>query len=258
MSLKNKISINNKNISPKKYTIEQEIINIYTNLNNILTTRDLFIFNQAQILNNIIDKNDLKKASIKIIIEKIKTYIKIILDKLHEVFKEKIQMENNIIKLENDIRKNIKEILENKMEKELYIIKIHRFSKINEEYEQLKDKVKYNKGKFLNDDKKENEILILRQENSNLKNEIKNLENTIKEYKMNKIINNNIKINSYNKKFSSHNKSKSKEKSYKNILNTSYSNKRVFNQNIKKENDMNKTMKIIFKEKAKNRVIKNV
>ena len=117
--------------------------------------------------------------------------------------------------------------------------------------------MKYNKGKFLKDDKKENEIFILRQENSNLKNDIKNLENKIKEYKSNKIINNNIIINSYNKKYTSHNKTKSKEKNYKNILNTSYSNKRIFNKRTKKENEMNKTVNIFFKEK-KNRVIKNI
>ena len=47
-------------------------------------------------------------------------------------------------------RKNTKEILENKVEKELYLFKLQKFSQINKEYEKLKDKVKYKKGKYNN------------------------------------------------------------------------------------------------------------
>ena len=112
---------------------------------------------------------------------------------------------------------------------------MRKYLDINEQYEKLKIKVKFKKGKFLNDDKKENEIFILRQENSNLKKEINKLENKIKQYKTNKIINNNIIINSYDKK--------SKEKSYHKILNTSYSNKRI---------------NLFNKVKTKNRVIKDI
>ena len=148
---------------------------------------------------------------------------------------EKNQIENYIIKLENDKRKNIKEIFEKKNENEVYVHKMRKYLDINEQYEKLKIKVKFKKGKFLNDDKKENEIFILRQENSNLKKEINKLENKIKQYKTNKIINNNIIINSYDKK--------SKEKSYHKILNTFYSNKRI---------------NLFNKVKTKNRVIKDI
>ena len=148
--------------------------------------------------------------------------------------------------------------------------------------EKLKEKVKYKQGKFLNDDKKENEIFILQQENSNLKGEIKKLEKKIKEYKdinirifdspnksmnlnlskysnSNQIINNNIIINSYHKKYPSLNtKQKSKDKN--NILNTSYSysNKKPFKKKGNNMNKTNKTMNLFFKDKTKNRVIKNV
>ena len=47
---------------------------------------------------------------------------------------------------------------------------------MKEEFDSLKEKVKYKNGKFLEDDRKENEIIILRNENSNLKNEIKKME----------------------------------------------------------------------------------
>lgn len=254
------MSLNKKlNTIPKKFNIEQELFDIYTNLIQLLTAHDLF--KQIQILKDLSDKNyNIKKTKTKIIIEKIKEIIKITVIKLSELYKEKFQMCNYILKLENDLRKNTKEILENKVEKELYLFKLQKFSQINKEYEKLKDKVKYKKGKFLNDDKKENEIFILRQENSNLKSEISKLQEKINEYKINKIVNNNIIINSYNKKYTSNiTKNRSKTKSHKHMLNTSYNNsKKIINKNLNKENDMNKTMNILYKEKTKNRVIKNI
>ena len=254
------MSLNKKlNAIPKKFNIEQELIDLYSNLIQLLTEHDLF--KHIQILKNLLDKNYTnKKTKSRVIIDKVKAILKIIVIKLSELYKEKYQMCNYIIKLENDIRKNTKEILGNKVEKELYLFQLHKFSEINKEYEQLKNKVKYKKGKFLNDDKKENEIFILRQENSNLKNEISKLQEKLNRYKINKIVNNNIIINSYNKKYTSNiTKNKSKTKNYKHILNTSYNNsKKNINKKLNKENDMNKTMNIFYKDKTKNRVIKNI
>ena len=254
------MSLNKKLIViPKKFNIEQELIDLYSNLIQLLTEHDLF--KHIQILKNLLDKNYTnKKTKSRVIIDKVKAILKIIVIKLSELYKEKYQMCNYIIKLENDIRKNTKEILGNKVEKELYLFQLHKFSEINKEYEQLKNKVKYKKGKFLNDDKKENEIFILRQENSNLKNEISKLQEKLNRYKINKIVNNNIIINSYNKKYTSNiTKNKSKTKNYKHILNTSYNNsKKNINKKLNKENDMNKTMNIFYKDKTKNRVIKNI
>ena len=254
------MSLNKKLIViPKKFNIEQELIDLYSNLIQLLNEHDLF--KHIQILKNLLDKNyTIKKTKSRLVIDKMKAILKIIVIQLSELYKEKYQMCNYIIKIENDIRKNTKEILGNKIEKELYLFQLHKFSEINKEYEQLKDKVKYKKGKFLNDDKKENEIFILRQENSNLKNEISKLQEKLNRYKINKIVNNNIIINSYNKKYTSNiTKNKSKTKNYKHILNTSYNNsKKNINKKLNKENDMNKTMNIFYKDKTKNRVIKNI
>ena len=280
MSYKNKFNINRK-IPPKKISIEQEIINIFTILQKEICAHEILksINISKYSLEKIDNKNITKKISIKALTEIIKELIKNIISKLSELYSEKIQLSNYIKKLESDIRKNMKEILENNNKIELYIYKIQKFSKINDEYEKLKEKVKYKKGKFLNDDKKDNEIFILKQENSNLKTEINKLTNKLKEYKINRltnkhinirifdspeksmklnlsrsnqthnnnqIINNNIIINSFNR-----NKSK-----HKNNLNNSFSNKRFFNK--KGYNEMNKTTNLFFKDKAKNRVIKNV
>lgn len=279
MSYKNKFIINKK-IPPKKICFVKEIINIFEILQDSISINELI--KTSHLTKYSKDKIDIKinkQLNINSLIEKIKEVIKNIISKLNELYNEKNQMMNYIIKLENDIKKNMKEILEANNQKEVFEYKIQKYSKIKEEYEQLKEKVKFIKGKFLNDDKKENEIFILTKENSNLKTEISKLNKELKQYKLNnpinkkniniriyespdkfkkfnsahnnqkynnQIINNNIIINNFNRK-------KSKQK---NKLNTSYSNKLYFN---KKENkDMNKTMNLFFKDKKKNRVIKNV
>ena len=279
MSYKNKFIINKK-IPPKKISFEKEIINIFEILQDSISINELI--KTSHLTKYSKDKIDIKinkQLNINSLIEKIKEVIKYIISKLNELYNEKNQMMNYIIKLENDIKKNMKEILEANNQKEVFEYKIQKYLKIKEEYEQLKEKVKFKKGKFLNDDKKENEIFILTKENSNLKTEISKLNKELKQYKLNnpinkkniniriyespdkfkkfnsahnnqkynnQIINNNIIINNFNRK-------KSKQK---NKLNTSYSNKLYFN---KKENkDMNKTMNLFFKDKKKNRVIKNV
>ena len=52
---------------------------------------------------------------------------------------------------------------------------------MEEEFDEMKEKFKYENGKFLHNEKKENEILILRAENSNLKKIIDKNEKTIEE-----------------------------------------------------------------------------
>ena len=278
MSHKNKFIINKK-ISSKKICFENEIINIYEILQKTKCAHELV---KTSHLTNYstgkIDKKIIKQININSLIEIIKELIKNIIKKLNELNNEKNQMLNYITKLENDIRKNIKTILEPKNQEDVYIYKLQKYSKINEEYEQLKEKVKFKKGRFLNDDKKDNEIFILKQENSNLKTEIIKLAKELKYYKNNRannkhiniriyespdktlkfnlsrnnqsynnqIINNNIIINSYNR-----NKLK-----HKNNLNMSYNNKLYLNK--KGNNDINKSMNFFFKDKTKNRVIKNV
>ena len=51
-------------------------------------------------------------------------------------------------------------------------MKLNAYMEMETEFEELKEKVKYEGGKFLNNERKDNEIMILRQENSILKKEI--------------------------------------------------------------------------------------
>ena len=97
------------------------------------------------------------------------------------------QLENYIRKLENDVRFFIKKIFHYKIKNDSLEMKIKDYIEIEEEYEELKEKVKYEDGKFMDNDRKDNEINILRRENSNIKKGISKLENKIKELEEYKI-----------------------------------------------------------------------
>ena len=76
------------------------------------------------------------------------------------------QLENYIKKIEYDLKYYIRQFFEFKIQNDALEEKIKIYSLMQEEFEDLKDKVKYEGGRFLNNERKENEILILRQENS--------------------------------------------------------------------------------------------
>ena len=73
--------------------------------------------------------------------------------------------------------------------------KINEYMDMEDEFEEMKTKLKYEDGRFLNNDRKDNEIIIIRSENSKLKNTVDELEKEISKLKN---INNeqNKKINS--------------------------------------------------------------
>ena len=58
--------------------------------------------------------------------------------------------------------------------------KLEEYMEMEDEFEEMKTKLKYEDGRFLNNDRKDNEILIIRGENSILKNEINKLEERVK------------------------------------------------------------------------------
>ena len=93
--------------------------------------------------------------------------------------------ENHLRKLENQLRYYIKQILIYKIQKDSFEKTLRYYMEMEIEFEELKEKLKYDEGEFLNNDRKENEIEILRRENSNLKKVISTLE---KEKKNNEIL----------------------------------------------------------------------
>ncbi len=86
------------------------------------------------------------------------------------------QLENQLKKLEIDNKYYLKYFMRYKILKDALEMKLNAYIGLEEEYEELKDKVKYEEGKFLENDRKDNEIIILRRENSILKKEIEKLE----------------------------------------------------------------------------------
>ena len=92
---------------------------------------------------------------------------------------EKFQYENIIRKLEAKERLLTKIKFMNNLQKEAMENKIGDYMEMEDEFEEMKTKLKYEDGRFLNNDRKENEIIIIRGENSNLKKSIKILEQQI-------------------------------------------------------------------------------
>jgi len=119
---------------------------------------------------------DISSYTILSLISNIRVFIKEIIS-LNNYYKENLsQQENMIKKLEFDIKYYLKNLLHYKIQNNSLEIKLNAFVSMEEDYEELKAKVKFEGGKFLENDRKDNEIIILRNENSRIKKEIKKLE----------------------------------------------------------------------------------
>ena len=77
-------------------------------------------------------------------------------------------------------RMYIKQILQYRLQREALETKIEELMDMEDEFEEMKTKFKYENGKFLSNDRKDNEIFILRAENSNLKSTLTQYEQQIK------------------------------------------------------------------------------
>ena len=119
------------------------------------------------------------------------------------------QLENYTKKLEYDIKIFYNKIFEYKIQNNGLEDKIKMYQVMQAEYEELKQKVKYFGGKFLENERKDNEIIILREENNILKKEIEKLDRinklneTLKKNYLNKINNLQNEIDQLNKKIES-------------------------------------------------------
>ena len=151
-------------------------------------------------------KNNIRSISSNQLIEYLHDSIKILLKKKFEegkeegkkeeklnLLKKKIPIEKNelnqletyIKKLEEKERNLTKLIFRYKLQKNGLKNKIADLLDIEDEYEEMKEKLKYEDGKFLNNDRKDNEIIILRKENINLKNYISENEKKLKTLELN-------------------------------------------------------------------------
>ena len=170
-------------------SIKSQLYELYIDIKTFLvTTEKEKQYNETQ-------KEISSSSDTNLIIKYLKNCIKILTEeKKTEVSKnenvknnsennnEILQLQSYIKKLENDLKFNIKKQFMYKIQKDSLEMKIRGYMEIEEEYEELKEKVKYEGGKFLNNDRKDNEIIILRRENSNLKKEINKIEEKSKDF----------------------------------------------------------------------------
>ena len=159
--------------------------------------------------------------------------------------KAQTQLENHIIKLESDVRHYIKREFQNKIQKDALEMKIKAYMGLEDEYMMLKEKLRYEGGKFLNNERKDNEIIILRQENSLLKKDITKYEQKNKE--LNDIVKKNQDIiNALKYKNTQLSKLVNELKSLKNNSNIhNIHNNSSINLNIINNNNGNKNSSII-------------
>ena len=96
--------------------------------------------------------------------------------------KEILQYKQIILNLEQGKKYLIQQNFLKKTKIDMLESEICAYMEMEEEFEEMKIKFKYDDGEFLKNEKKENEILILRAENSNLKISIKNNEKIKEDY----------------------------------------------------------------------------
>lgn len=98
-----------------------------------------------------------------------------------EFIKQKInenmlQYQSTIRNIEESNRQYIQTIFYQRLQIQSLEHQIGDYIEMEEEFEEMKIKFKYDEGTFLDNDRKDNEILILRAENSNLKKNLTRLE----------------------------------------------------------------------------------
>lgn len=99
------------------------------------------------------------------------------------------QYQNSLRNIEETNRQYIQTIFYQKLQIQSLENQLNGYMEMEEEFEEMKIKLKYEEGTFLDNDRKENEILILRAENSNLKNLLlkQEKENEIKSERIEKL-----------------------------------------------------------------------
>lgn len=146
--------------------IKQELYSLYKTI----------IKNNSNEITNLPQLLDISSYTNLSLITNIKKLIKEIILQNSNYKDDLSQQENMIKKLEFDIKYYLKDLLHYKIQINSLEIKLNAFASMEEDYEELKAKVKFEGGKFLENDRKDNEIIILRNENSRIKKEIKKLE----------------------------------------------------------------------------------
>ena len=149
--------------------------------------------------------------------------------------------ENQLRYLENQLRYYMKKQLYSNIEKDAYEAKIKAYMEIKDEYDEMREKFRYEKGKFMDNEKKENEIEILRKENCNLKNYINKLEKEKKNLELKKKTDEQTIIDLKNQL-------EILEKKITIFLENDNENSKNSNINININNNLNQSSKLVIKQ----------
>ena len=182
---KNTISSNYSNVLQNSdLSIDSFILLLYKELfsSNKLFNSDNYYKNYqkklANLLNNERNNPNIFGDILKIFNESIKRIVDI---KLKEINISLNQYKSKLLFLEQSNRYLVKQSFLKQTKIDILENEIDSYIEMEEEFDEMKEKLKYENGKFLHNEKKENEILILRAENSNLKKIIDKNERTIEE-----------------------------------------------------------------------------
>ena len=176
------ISNNNKPENNDRNTISSNYSNILNNVDISINSFILLLYKELFSSNNLLNlenylKNGYKKLSTLLNNEK----------NNQNIFRDILKIFNETIKKVIEIKLKEVSIYINQFKSKLLFMEqsnkylIKQNFEMEEEFDEMKEKFKYENGKFLHNEKKENEILILRAENSNLKKIIDRNEKTIEE-----------------------------------------------------------------------------
>ena len=158
------------NIKPLLYSYYLDILNEISTY----STKTLFFPDKSL---------DYQKINISDLITNIKEsnseLIKCKISKITSLCKDNknyFQLENYIKKIECDLKYYLRLNFEYKIQNDALEEKIKIYRMMQEDFEDLKEKVKYEGGRFLTNERKDNEIIIIRQENAILKKELAKFE----------------------------------------------------------------------------------
>ena len=173
-------SINSNDVNKKEKNINSIFLLLYKELISFIEETNInysyFVNEYNKIKNILSDKsnNSIYESIINIFKKSIK---KVINEKTKEIKDSLDQCKSTILLLEKNNRYFIQQNFLKQTKIDILENEIDSYMEMEEEFDEMKEKLKYENGKFLHNEKKENEILILRAENSNLKKIIDKNEN---------------------------------------------------------------------------------
>lgn len=225
--------LNSENKNKEENNAKIELQSIINNIKNLLEK-------------NIPQNGALLLKKINILLIKISSIFESLLKNNELVLKYELMLRKN----ENTIRKLYNNIFYLKSTLEYQENTIFNFISKEKEFEKLKEKIGafYSNGKLIYNGRKDNEIMILRTENSNLKSFIENKEKDIKDKndEINKL-KEQILLCNKKKKINERKKFKFKNNSLSNISDLKYSYSNI-NINF---NEINNSNSIMFKNENK-------